>query len=168
MPVTLHPAGPENRAAIEGMMQLYIHDFSEQWFDQARGELGEDGAFPPYPLDPYWSQPDYWPYLIRKDGHLAGFALVNKSPHLKRPTDAHMGEFFVLRKHRRGGTGTVAAQALFALHPGAWEVAVARRNVPALPFWRGAIESYEQARDIEMIDVDDAGWTGPIFRFVSA
>lgn len=167
MTVTLHIATPDQRPAIEGMMQLYIHDFSEQWFDQARGELGEDGQFEPYPLDPYWSEPGHWPYLIRKDGHLAGFALVNNRPHLKRPTDAHMGEFFVLRKHRRGGTGTKAAQALFALHSGAWEVAVAKRNVPALPFWRGAIESYEKAADIETIDVDDAAWTGPIFRFVA-
>ena len=41
--VTVTVARVEDRPAITNMMQLYIHDFSEQWMDLPRGELGDKG-----------------------------------------------------------------------------------------------------------------------------
>jgi predicted acetyltransferase len=76
-----------------------------------------------------------------------------------------MGEFFVVRKHRRAGVGQRAASVIFSRWPGIWEVAVARSNVQALPFWRRTIFTHPRVRAIEEIDRNDGVWNGPIFRF---
>jgi predicted acetyltransferase len=70
-----------------------------------------------------------------------------------------------VRKHRRGGIGTAAARQIFSLYPGRWEVAVARRNLGALPFWRQAINGHPRAVDVEELDLTTEAWNGPLFRF---
>lgn len=161
--VAIVRAQPRDETAIANMIQLYTHDFAELWAGQARGELNEDGLYEPYPyLSAYWSAPRSHPWLIRADGSLAGFALVNAHFHSGREGDFSMAEFFVVRKHRRGGVGLAAAQQIFAAHKGLWEAAVTVSNRGAQGFWRRAIARY---REIEEFAGDGARWTGPIFRF---
>ena len=142
-PVTVNPATPDQRGLIERLMQLYLHDFSE-WAPRhsVYGEVDADGLFP-YPpgLDSYWQEPGREPLLIRAGDALAGFVLLNRWSALDRPLDQAVAEFFVLRKHRRAGVGTRAAQAAFRRHPGRWEVPVAAYNPAALQFWRHAAGS---------------------------
>jgi predicted acetyltransferase len=162
----LAEAAPEaSRAAIGAMMQLYAHDFSEFWAGTPRGELGEDGRFADYPLEPYWREPGHVPLVLRKAGQLIGFVLVNAEAHSGLPADRNMAEFFIVRKHRRGGLGTQAAHAVFDLYPGQWEAAVARRNLAALAFWRRVIASHPRVRDIEESDLQTEHWNGPVIRF---
>jgi len=158
-------AGPQQRVVFENLMQLYTHDFSEQWYDRPTGEVDERGRFPDYALDPYWREPEHIPLLLRADAKIVGFALLNKLTHTNRPVDRNMAEFFVLRKHRRSGAGTAAAQAIFSRYPGMWEAAIARRNVAALAFWRRAIGEHPLSQHIEEVDVSTAGWNGPVLRF---
>ncbi|HEY5290381.1 MAG TPA: acetyltransferase, partial [Caulobacteraceae bacterium] len=101
----------------------------------------------------------------RAGGALAGFALVNDNSHSGLPVDRNVAEFFIVRKHRRGGVGTAAARAVFALYPGQWEAAVARRNLPALAFWRTAVSGCPKLIDLEELDVRSNDWDGPILRF---
>jgi len=163
--VTLEEAARDQRHVLENLFQLYIHDFSEQWAGRAEGELDEDGLFGAYAyLDSYWAEPNRVPYLIRADGHLAGFALINDYSHSGLPLDFAVAEFFVVRKHRREGVGRMAAGAAMRPRPGQWELAVARRNTAALPFWRAVAQ--ELAGDsVEELDRDDDLWNGPILRF---
>lgn len=163
--IAIETAPPEARLAIDSMMQLYAHDFSEFWAGTPRGELGEDGRFADYPLEPYWREPGHVPLLLRKAGALAGFALLNAEAHSGLPVDRNMAEFFILRKHRRGGLGTQAAQAIFDLFPGQWEAAVARRNLAALSFWRRAVASHPRVSDIDEADLQTDHWNGPVIRF---
>jgi predicted acetyltransferase len=166
MSVTVEVAQEARKPVFANLMQLYIHDFSEQWAGRPDGELQEDGLFAPYLfLDAYWTEPGRTPFLVRADGALAGFALVNTVGHSGAPTDWNMAEFFVARKHRRAGVGLVAAHQVFTRFPGAWEVAVARTNTGALPFWRRAAGSLATAGDIEEIDLATGDWNGPILRF---
>ena len=48
-----------------------------------------------------------------------------------------MFEFFVVRAMRGQGVGRAAAEALFALHPGIWEIPFQEENPAAARFWRG-------------------------------
>ena len=153
------------RAAIENLMQLYVHDFSEQWAGEARGEVSDDGRFEPYPLDAYWREADHIPLLVRVGGRLAGFVLVDAESHSGRLLDRNVAEFFILRKHRRAGVGAMAAHAVFGRYPGVWEAAVARRNAAALAFWRKAVGGCPGAREIEEIDRTGPDWNGPVLRF---
>jgi predicted acetyltransferase len=164
--VQVAPAPASARDVLANLMQLYIHDFSEFWAGTADGELDEDGRFGEYPhLDAYWREAGRVALLIRADGALAGFALINDISHSGRPVERNVAEFFIARKHRRGGVGAAAARAIFSLYPGQWEAAVARRNEGALAFWRKAIGGHAGAREIEEFDLSDNRWNGPILRF---
>lgn len=153
-------------SVVANMMQLYIHDFSEFWFDQPQGDLQADGLYAlPENLQSYWDAPDRAALLVKLGDNMAGFALLNGHAHSGKPVDWNMGEFFILRKYRRAGVGTAAVQAVFAKFPGRWETAVARRNVGAEAFWRHLASGHG---DLEALDLSTQEWNGPIFRFTVA
>ena len=160
-------AAPEEAPIVANLMQFYIHDFSELWFDRdVEGELEPDGRFSDYPgFGAYWSDPMREAWLFRIKGRPVGFALVNDVAHSRTPVDRAVAEFFIVRKHRRRGVGLAAAHALFGTAWGVWEAAVVRRNVGALAFWRQAAASYPGVRDVVEEDCDDALWNGAILRF---
>jgi len=168
MEVTAVPARLEEKPAIENLLQLYTHDFSEFWSGTPTGELSNDGRFAPLSLDAYWQSADCQPLLIRVAGHLAGFALINKETHSKAKADFNMAEFFVVRKHRGAGVGRRAAHGIFVERKGIWEVAVARRNIGAISFWRGTIATLPGVHGFSQQDHQDVRWNGPIFRFSTA
>lgn len=165
MTVAVRPAGPGDRPLIEGLMQLYIHDFSElEPAASDRFELNGEGRFDPYPLDPYWADEGFWPLIIEVGGKPAGFALINALSHRAGDNDRNMGEFFVARKFRKGGVGTEAVRRILALHPGRWEIAIADRNEAAKRFWPRAIEGAGVC-DLACQAGDGARWAGPIWVF---
>jgi predicted acetyltransferase len=163
--IELVVATADLRGVIENLMQFYVHDFSEFWWDQDRGEVQADGRFEPYPLDPFWAQADHIPLLFRRGEHWAGFALLDRASHSGKPTDHHMVEFFILRKHRRGGVGTAAMNAITDRYPGLWETAVVRRNTQAQAFWRKIARAHGE---VDELDFDNEAWNGPILRFRAA
>ncbi len=162
--VRLESIEPDRRPALEAMLQLYIHDFSEFWVGQDRGELLDSGQFESDPrLDRYWTEPDRSAWFIRANGHLAGFALLSGLSHSSQPTDFDMAEFFVVRKHRRTGVGFEAARQLIAPRSGQWEIAVVRANVGPLDFWRRVATGVSP--EVDEQDLDDERWNGSILRF---
>lgn len=119
------------------------------------------------PLDAYWNDPARFPFLLRADALLAGFALVDRNSRLSGANDVwDMAEFFVLRRHRRSGVGLRAAHRLFAMHPGNWEVRQRNANVAATSFWRATISAFIGGTYSEEL-VDDERWRGPVQRFTS-
>ena len=163
--VEVMPALLRERPAIENLLQLYTHDFSEHWAGTDRGDVDDDGRFAPYPLDAYWQDSSHTPLLIRSAGRIAGFALLNDESHRGGNVDRNVAEFFVLRKFRHGGIGTAAAHLMFARFPGVWEAAVARKNEAALQFWRRAVESCPACSPLSEVDVTSDHWDGPVLRF---
>ena len=146
------------------MLQLYIHDFSEYWIGQDRGEILESGQFESDPrLGRYWSEPGRSAWFIRADGHLAGFALLSGHSHSGLPADHDMAEFFVVRKHRRAGVGFDAARQLIAARPGQWEIGGVRAHVRATGFWRRVAAG--ASPEVDEQQLDDARWNGAILRF---
>ena len=86
----------------------------------------------PY-LERYWSDAERYPFIVRANRNLAGFALVRKGSYFPH-SDNHAGmgmiiaEFFVMKKFRRQGIGTRVAIDLFNRFPGRWEVAQEANN----------------------------------------
>lgn len=116
---------------LRRLMELYLHDFSE--IDG--GDVGDHGTFGYRCLGLYWLEAHRHPFLIRVDGHLAGFALVREGP------STEMAEFFVVRKYRRRGVGAIAARNVLARYPGPWRVHQIPGNDAAVAFWRHAISA---------------------------
>lgn len=168
MTVTLTNASVQQESILQNLMQFYTHDFSEFWAGTSRGDLTAEGRFEPYPMADYWSRAAWSAQLIWRDGVLAGFALVNDQAHSGAPVESSVAEFFILRKHRNGGVGREAAEMIFSQRPGSWEVAVARKNVRALAFWRRTVLGSGRSSAVSETDVSDAVWNGPILRFLWA
>jgi predicted acetyltransferase len=163
--IEVREAAPLQEALMQNLMQLYTHDFSEFWAGSERGDLNSLGRFETYPLEGYWSRPGWHAGLIWCDSQLAGFALINDETHSMLPADRNMAEFFVVRKYRGSGVGRAAAEILLSRHPGSWEIAVARKNVRALKFWRDLVRDSPRLSGFEEMDVRSPHWNGPILRF---
>ena len=158
--VVVVPASIDDRETLANLVQLYRHDLSE--FDRSE-VIGERGQ---YPLgryfERYWTEDSRFPFLIRANGSLAGFALVRE---VEQGT-LSMAEFFICRAYRREGIGSLAARQLFDRFPCRWEVAQDEQNIAAQNFWRKVIDSYTNGGYEE--DWSDAAPIGPKQRFLSA
>jgi predicted acetyltransferase len=107
--------------------------------------LGADGRFGYDRLPRYWSEPrTHMPFLIRRAGSLAGFALVTHgSPASDDPQDLDLAEFFILRSSRRfGSVGQQAAFLLWNRLPGSWVVRVSEQNRAGQAFWERTVRAY--------------------------
>jgi predicted acetyltransferase len=144
--VSLEVAAPETMPVLGNLLELYQHDLSECF----RVDPGPDGRFGYERLPLYWSEPERrFPFLIRCDSRLAGFALVTLgSPASDDPTVYDVAEFFVLRRYRRVGVGRQAARLLWDRFPGRWFVRVFSRNTKALEFWREVVGAYSGNENI--------------------
>lgn len=159
--VSLVPVLPPSRAALENLMQLYVHD----WSEILPLELDAEGRFAAPPLDAYFGERDHHPFFIESAGKLAGFALVVARSRLTGAAGIHdVAEFFIVRGHRRRGVGAAAAAALFARFEGPWEVRQRDENEAATAFWRRAIGRFTGGR-YEEIRWADGRWTGIVHRF---
>lgn len=139
--IVLDVATVADATLLSNLLELYIHDLSEAF---PNVELGPDGRFGYGKLALYWSEPEsHFPFLIRCDGRVAGFALATRgSPATDEPDVFDVAEFFVLRRYRRSGVGDRAAALLWNRLPGRWIVRVSEGNTGALAFWRGVIAKY--------------------------
>ena len=160
--IDLVRAAPCHRYLLRQMYELYCHDFSPMTGD----DVGEDG---------HWTGDDFldpWPddlhvYLIRVDGHWAGFAWVAFGSYVdSRSANFLMDEFFVLRKYRRRGVGEWAAVWLFNQYPGVWEVGEIPENVDAQHFWHTVIARYTDGQ-FQEVNVNNPRWHGPVQVFTT-
>ena len=170
MAVTVSLASEAERPLIAGMIQFYVYDFSElEPSGSGRFEPGADGRFEDYPeLTRYWEEPDRAALMIRRGGLPVGFALLNTHSHSGQPLDHNMGEFFIMRKHRRGGVASAAVRAILTERPGRWEIAVVLRNTGALAFWPRAVAATPGVSGLVTLEGASAEWTDRILRFVVA
>lgn len=128
--VAISAASPDDAPVLDRLLQLYQYDFSEI----EAGAIGDDGRYHYADVSGLWKDDRYHPFLIRADGEIAGFAVVQREEKTWR-----MDQFFVLRKHRRRGIGRTVALELFRRFPGRWVVAETPNNIAAQAFWRAVI-----------------------------
>lgn len=157
----LLPATPEHRALLCNLFELYSHDFSEMnGADvEANGRYTPDGF-----LAGWWEMPGgFEPFLLRVDGHWAGFAFVSSGSYIAPGRNTHwlMDEFFILRKYRRNGLGAWFAGAIFKRKPGTWEIGQIPENTAATAFWRRVLDRLAPGQYEEMAVNNDA-WQGVV------
>jgi predicted acetyltransferase len=162
MDVALIEVPPAGEPTIERMMQLYAYDFSEFM----GSDVDEDGRFRGgTPLATCWTEPWRHAFLVRADGRIAGFTILDERSRLTGdPAVADVAEFFVLRRYRRRGVGAAAAARAFSLYPRAWEVRQTVANTAATAFWRHTIAAYTGGAFKETV-LDDTRWRGPVQTF---
>jgi predicted acetyltransferase len=130
--IELVPVAPDDKSVLTNLVQFYCYDFSS-----IRGyDVTEHGSYIYRWVDHFFVESDRDVYFVRIDGALAGFVMTRALATGER----EMSEFFVMRRHRRGGVGTRVAQQVVALHPGRWHVAFDDDNVEGAAFWPGVVE----------------------------
>ena len=157
MNLTVKPAAVFEQPALAMLLQLYLREFAAF----TKIDTDAEGHYRyPY-LAHYWRDPARFPFLLRHRDNIAGFALVRQETD---PADGSqqmdMAEFFILPEQRRQRLGERAAQSIFALFPGPWQVRVLLANKPAEPFWRHCIAATTEGQFEEHIDASSR-----IFRF---
>ena len=139
MNITLHLMSVDEKALLVRLMELYSYEFSVYSND----DISEYGYYGYNHIDAYWNEDGRYPYLIRADGKIAGFALICPHCDYRDEKDARcFGEFFVMLKYRRMGIGKQVAMQLFDRHRGHWEVCYWKNNLPASLFWKEVVEEY--------------------------
>lgn len=139
MDITLHLMPVEEKALLVRLMELYLYEFSAFSND----DISEYGYYGYDHIDDYWNEDGRFPYLIRVDGKIAGFALICPHCDYRKEADARcFGEFFVMLKYRGMGVGKQAAMQLLDRHRGPWEICYWKNNVPAGKFWAKVVAEY--------------------------
>jgi predicted acetyltransferase len=162
MVTTVMPAAASEESVLRNLAQLYAYDFA----DIMGWDIPDSGRFPDAIVDGCFEGERRHPFLLRADGRLAGFAIVDTRSRLSGDEGVRdMAEFFVARPLRGRGVGAAAARALFDRFGGRWEVRQTERNQPALAFWRAVIGAYTGGAFSQSFQQTSA-WRGPVQSFV--
>ena len=100
-------------------------------------EVQADGRYRDDRLRTYLAYEEHWPYLVRSQGEIAGFALVRKA----KPTTYLIGEFFITPEARGAGVGQGAVSEILRKFAGNWEVPFQNENSNGAAFWRKTISN---------------------------
>ena len=157
--IRLQPATDAEYPVVAHLIEYYLYDFTEflGWRCPESGQfIGSDVVFAE------WRAGKNYPFLLRVDGELAGFAIVG----IEEAARAFvMREFFILRKFRRRGIGQAVATQLFDQFAGDWQVEFFLANTPARQFWPRVVRTY--LGDAAPAAEDTASTWGPrqVLRF---
>jgi len=164
--VRLRVATAVDATVLANLLELYIHELSDVFPGL---HIGADGRFGYPNLPSFLEAEGRFPFLIERNGRLAGFALVTRgSPISEDPTVFDIAEFFVLRGERAAGVGRRAAELLWRRFPGPWTVRVAEANRGAVAFWSAVVLGFADGASVEVRRAGDhrgLGWR--IFTFHS-
>lgn len=133
----------ENKAVLNNLMEKYLYEFS-QW---EKTDINENGLYDYEYLDCYFTEENRYPYFIKSDGKLAGFALISDYPEVPdEETDFCLSEFFILYKYRRSGVGREAVAQILDKHHGKWQLKRHPQNTASVYFWNSVIDRYTNGK----------------------
>lgn len=134
MSVTVDLVTSDETDLLLELWQVYMRDLAEfrDTVVQADGRYRNDH------LRTYLAYEEHWPFVIRSEGVVAGFALVRKS----KPDTHLIGEFFIKPEFRRIGIGAASVYQILQKFQGNWEIPFQNENPRAAIFWRKTITEF--------------------------
>lgn len=130
--------------------------------DYEKEMLGEEAGEYKY-FDSYWEKKNRWPFFIMVDKKIAGFALVNEY-NLVELSAKDMSEFYIKKEYRHQSIGLEAANKIFNMFLGKWEIREIVENPEARQFWLKVIDKYTGG-DFKEVMMDNDKWHGWIQTF---
>ncbi len=145
MIITLSKASKKDKSTIQNLGRFYVYEMSRYCGFLPGWETPRNGLFACRDLSSYCEKQNRYAFLIKVDGELAGFVLVNKIGSTP-DVDWNIGEFFVISKFQGKGVGRYAAEQIFNLFPGTWETAQIPENQAAIDFWEKVVSEYTRGQ----------------------
>ncbi|MGI9281647.1 MAG: GNAT family N-acetyltransferase [Endozoicomonas sp.] len=149
--IQLLPAKADDMNIIENLFPYYIYEMSD-FLQRAPSQEGLF-TFNPESLTPYQESEDHYPFLIKCNDEIAGFALVRHYP--ADPSLFDMDQFFVLKKFNGLGVGRQAFKALVDQFQGKWQVRVLKENEQGLAFWGAVIDGLTRGDFVRRVALDE-------------
>ena len=123
----------EEKEVLLNLIEKYLYEFS-QW---EKTDVNVEGNYGYEYLDCYFEEENRYPYFIKVDGKLAGFAMISDYPEVpEETTDYCLSEFFMMYKYRRGGVGRKAVNSVLDKHHGKWQLKRHPHNTVSVKFCR--------------------------------
>lgn len=121
-----------DKEVILNLFQLYLYDTSVEDPD----DLGDDGrySYSENYFAQYWSEPLWSAHLIRVDGVIAGFVLVEASELIAGAQE--FADLFILKRYRRRGVAEHVALRFLLIRQVSWVVVVFNDATEANLFWK--------------------------------
>jgi predicted acetyltransferase len=142
MEIKIEPVKIEEKEILRNLLEKYNYEFS-QYENTDVNNLGLYGF--DY-LDYYWTVNSNFPYFIKANNQLAGFAMVTDHPDINIKTDFTMAEFTVLHKYRKIGVGKYVVNELFKKHKGKWQIKFHPNNKASELFWTKVVSEYTKGK----------------------
>jgi len=166
--VQLIPATLDDFPTLHNMARFYVYDMSRYCGrDSKDWALPKDGLYESFPFLNYIQDDDRRAFLVRVNGELAGFVLLNKIT-IFPETTWNMGEFFIMARFQGQGIAKEVLQKVWQEHQGDWEVSVIPENNLALSFWHKVIEDETRGcftKETCLVDFDPHQPERIVFRF---
>jgi predicted acetyltransferase len=143
MSIDILAASKTKKSELRDMLTAYLGELNQY------GDVDLEYRY----FDSYWTDNDRWPYIIVKDQHTAGFALINTWSPSGKGTDFAVAEFCIVPDFRASGVGRCAFASLLCTHPGFWEVSVMSNNEAGKAFWQRTLETVSVSK-IETVNLD--------------
>ncbi len=131
MHIEICPHDLRDKGVIWNLFQFYCYDTSAD----DRCDVEQDGFFSlsaAY-FARYWTEPRWSAHLLRVDGALAGFALIEPSEELADAQE--LADLFIMKRYRRAGAGRQVVQHVLGQRSVPWTVTVFKDWTDAARFW---------------------------------
>ena len=150
---------------LRNLLEKYDYEFSQ--YDQR--DVNPLGLYGYDYFDCYWTEEGRYPFFIKVNGQLAGFAMIGNYMEIFESAQYSMSEFFIMYKYRKSGAGSYAAYKLFEMFEGEWELKLHPKNLPSVGFWNKVISTYTggqftKIQACPLAEYDD-GTLGDAFNF---
>jgi predicted acetyltransferase len=160
MKIEITQATVDDKPVLRRLLEFKDYELSP--YDDS--DVNKHGEFGYRYLDHYWTEEGRYAFLVRVDGQIAGFAMVN-THHYTPTAQFSMAEFLIMRRFQKHGVGKAVAFDIFSRFPGIWEIQELRKHSGAQQFWRKIIAEFTSD---DFQEFDGCGeWDGPIQVFES-
>ena len=89
----------DNKYILDNILEYYQYEFNE--FYNFYDDLNENGRYELISSDKYIYDINYRALIIKKDGKIAGFIMINNSTKFTK-TGIYIAEFYIMPKSRKG------------------------------------------------------------------
>lgn len=126
------PAGPEYKTTIWNMFQFYCYDTStyDGYDVEANGFYKMCAEY----FGQYWQLPRWSAHIIKVDGALAGFALLEPSDALDDALE--LADLFIMQRFRRRGLAQQVVEYFLGQRSERWTITTFDDAPDACAFWQ--------------------------------